>query len=137
MSLLRLVILGTGFGAFSLVKHLQSDYAVTIVSPRNHFLFTPLLPSTTVGTLEFRSIIEPIRHARKNIDFYHATAKELDIARRAIECEGVGDGYLFTVEYDVLVIAVGAVSNTFNIPGVEQHALFLKEPTLSVQISPA
>ena len=36
-------------------------YDVVIVSPRNHFLFTPLLPSTTVGTIEFRSIIEPIR----------------------------------------------------------------------------
>jgi NADH:ubiquinone reductase (non-electrogenic) len=127
MSLPRLVVLGTGFGAFSLVKHLQNDYAITIVSPRNHFLFTPLLPSTTVGTLEFRSIIEPIRHARKNIDFYHASAKGLDIGRKAVECEGVSDGYIFTVGYEILVVAIGAVSNTFNVPGVSQHALFLKE----------
>lgn len=32
----------------------KERYDVTVVSPRNHFLFTPLLPSTTVGTLEFR-----------------------------------------------------------------------------------
>lgn len=31
-------------------------------SPRNHMLFTPLLASTTVGTLEFRSIAEPVRY---------------------------------------------------------------------------
>jgi NADH:ubiquinone reductase (non-electrogenic) len=123
----RLVVLGTGFGAFNLVKHLKDDYGVTVVSPRNHFLFTPLLPSTTVGTLEFRSIIEPIRHARKDIQFYHAIAKGLDAEQRILQCEGVNDRHAFPVGYDILVIAVGAVSNTFNVPGVAEHALFLKE----------
>ena len=127
MSRPRLLILGTGFGAFNLIKHLSRDYPVTVVSPRNHFLFTPLLPSTTVGTLEFRSIIEPIRHARKDIEFYHAIATDLDAQRQVVGCEGSMDGYPFTVAYDVLVIAVGAVSNTFNVPGVAEHALFLKE----------
>jgi NADH:ubiquinone reductase (non-electrogenic) len=123
----RFVVLGTGFGAFNLVKHLKDDYGVTVVSPRNHFLFTPLLPSTTVGTLEFRSIIEPIRHARKDIQFYHAIAKGLDAEQRILQCEGVNDRHAFPVGYDILVIAVGAVSNTFNVPGVAEHALFLKE----------
>src|SRR5437867_4379873 len=117
----RLVILGTGFGAFNLVKHLKDDYEVTIISPRNHFLFTPLLPSTTVGTLEFRSIIEPIRHARKNVRFYHAIADGLDTEKHIVRCEGVGNGHCFSVVYDILVVAVGAVSNTFNVPGVAEH----------------
>lgn len=30
------------------------------VSPRNHMVFTPLLASTCVGTLEFRSVAEPV-----------------------------------------------------------------------------
>ena len=127
ISLPRLVILGTGFGAFNLIKHLRKDYTVTVVSPRNHFLFTPLLPSTTVGTLEFRSIIEPIRHARKDVDFYHATATDLDLQQQTVSCQGSMDAHPFTVGYDILVIAVGAVSNTFNVPGVAEHALFLKE----------
>lgn len=123
----HLVVLGTGFGAFNLVKHLKDDYAITVVSPRNHFLFTPLLPSTTVGTLEFRSIIEPIRHARKDIEFYHAIAKSIDTQRNVVACDGLAEGHAFTVSYDTLVIAVGAVSNTFNVPGVAEHSLFLKE----------
>ena len=127
MPLPRLVVLGTGFAAFNLVKHLKDDYRITVVSPRNHFLFTPLLPSTTVGTLEFRSIIEPIRHARQDVQFYHAWAKVLDPRTRVLQCEGVGSGHPFTVEYDVLVVAVGAVTNTYNVPGVKDHALFLKE----------
>ncbi len=127
MSLPRLVVLGTGFGAFNLVKHLKNDYDITVVSPRNHFLFTPLLPSTTVGTIEFRSIIEPIRHAREDIRFYHAFAKELDTKHQSILCKAATDGHEFSLQYDALVIAVGAVSNSFGVPGVNEYALFLKE----------
>jgi NADH:ubiquinone reductase (non-electrogenic) len=123
----RLIILGTGFGAFNVVKHLGTAFEVTVVSPRNHFLFTPLLPSTTVGTIEFRSIIEPIRHARRGLRFYHATADALDPARRVVRCTGIGDRASFELPYDILVIAVGAVSNTFHVPGVAEHALFLKD----------
>ena len=82
----RLVVLGTGFGAFNLVKGLHRDYDITVISPRNHFLFTPLLPSTTVGTIEFRSIIAPIRHARKNLRFYWAMAIGLDARRKVVQC---------------------------------------------------
>jgi NADH:ubiquinone reductase (non-electrogenic) len=127
MPLPRLVVLGTGFAAFNLIKHLKHDYDVTVVSPRNHFLFTPLLPSTTVGTIEFRSIIEPIRHARNNVRFFHAEAHEVDTQQQLVRCRGVSDKHEFQVDYDILVIAVGAISNTFNVPGVVEYALFLKE----------
>lgn len=51
----RLVILGTGWGSYSVLRKVDKKlYDVIVVSPRNHFLFTPLLCSTTVGTLEFR-----------------------------------------------------------------------------------
>ena len=41
----KLVILGTGWASISVLKHIDRDkYDVTIISPRNYFLFTPLLP---------------------------------------------------------------------------------------------
>lgn len=56
----RIVVLGTGWAGFNLVRNLKSDIEgspeVRVVSPSNHFVFTPLLPSTAVGTLEFRCI---------------------------------------------------------------------------------
>ncbi len=33
----------------------------------------------------------------------------------------------FDMKYDILVVAVGSENNTFNTPGVEEHAHFLKE----------
>jgi NADH:ubiquinone reductase (non-electrogenic) len=49
----RLVVLGSGWGAISLVKALPADisdsYEVVVVSPRNYFLYTPLLPACATG----------------------------------------------------------------------------------------
>ena len=126
----KVVVLGTGFAALSFMRLLDKRaYDLVVVSPRNHFLFSPLLPSTTVGTIEFRSIIEPIRTALKSgtFTYYQAQAEGIDTTTRLLTCRGVHDGESFLLSYNHLVIAVGAVSATFGVPGVEEHALLLKE----------
>lgn len=124
----RLAILGSGFASLSLVKRINlSSYKIAIISPRNHFLFTPLLPSTTVGTIEFRSIIEPIRTSRNDLGYYQAKCVSIEPGKNIARCETIQSGEVFDLEYDQIVIAVGAVNNTFGIPGVEKFALFLKE----------
>ncbi len=123
----KLVILGTGFAGFSLLKKLdQRLYDLTVISSRNHFLFTPLLPSSTVGTVEFRSIIEPIRRACKGVRFFQGSARELDTANKWVRFVSTLGQETFDVAYDILIIAVGAKVNTFGIPGVTENALFLK-----------
>jgi len=42
--------------------HRRSKYEVIMVSPRNYFLYTPLLPAVATGTMEERSIVEPVRN---------------------------------------------------------------------------
>jgi len=124
----RLVILGTGFGGFSVVKKINLKlFDAAVVSPRNHFLFTPLLPSTTVGTIEFRSIIEPVRSARPEVTYYHASCVGIDRKKRLVRCQGVMDNRGFSIPYDYLVVAVGSQSATYGVPGVREHALFLKD----------
>jgi NADH:ubiquinone reductase (non-electrogenic) len=57
----RVVVLGSGWAGCRLMKGLDPHiYDIVCVSPRNHMVFTPLLASTCVGTLEFRSVAEPI-----------------------------------------------------------------------------
>ena len=125
-----LVILGTGWGGYSLLKNIDKKlFDVIVISPRNHFLFTPLLASTTVGTLEFRSIIEPVRNTKFRDDhhFQLAEAIELHADKHIVVCESVLNNKKYEISYDKLAIAVGAKSNTFNVPGVEKYAFFLKE----------
>lgn len=126
----KLVILGTGWGSYSVLKNVDKKlFDVIVVSPRNHFLFTPLLASTTVGTLEFRSIIEPVRNSgfRNEHHFHLSYAREVDVERQLVHCESALDpGKRYEVSYDILVIGVGAVPNDFGIAGVKDYAYFLK-----------
>ena len=107
-----------------------SKFDLTVISPRNHFIFTPLLPSAAVGTLEFRCIQEPIRTI-KNLHFYQAKARALDVKNQVITCQNhFKQEKVFEVPYDYLVMSNGAMTNTFNTPGVnygENNVYFLKD----------
>ncbi|KAH6788934.1 dehydrogenase B4 [Perilla frutescens var. hirtella] len=133
----KVVVLGTGWAGTSFLKGLKDpSYEVQVVSPRNYFAFTPLLPSVTNGTVEARSIVEPIRNIvrKKNFDvqFREAECYKIDTQNKKVHCRSNQENNLggteeFTVDYDYLVIAMGARSNTFNTPGVVEHTHFLKE----------
>ncbi|KAJ5985779.1 hypothetical protein N7522_012975 [Penicillium canescens] len=131
-----LVILGTGWGSVSLLKKIDTEnYNVVVVSPRNYFLFTPLLPSCTTGLIEHRSIMEPIRnilrHKKASVKFYEAEATKIDYEKRVVyisdDSEIKGDIAHTEVPFDMLVIGVGAENATFGIPGVRENSCFLKE----------
>ena len=65
----KVVVLGTGWAGTSFLKNLKDpSYEVQVISPRNYFAFTPLLPSVTVGTVEPRSIVEPIRKLVRKVN---------------------------------------------------------------------
>ncbi|KAJ4729894.1 External alternative NAD(P)H-ubiquinone oxidoreductase [Melia azedarach] len=133
----RVVVLGTGWAGTSFLKDLDvSSYDVQVVSPRNYFAFTPLLPSVTCGTVEARSIAEPVRNIIKKrngeIEFLEAECVKIDAANQKVFFKSNIDNNLvgprdFSLEYDYLVIAVGAQVNTFNTPGVLENCHFLKE----------
>jgi len=118
----RVVILGTGWGGFRLARDLnRRKLDVSVVSPRNHFLFTPLLPSTTVGTLEFRCVQEPVRTIA-GIHYHQARADSIDLSEKHVRCtdvyrHGEGEPISFRLPFDKLVVAVGTKSNTFGVPG--------------------
>lgn len=62
----HIIVLGTGWGAASFLKSIDCNkYDVTVISPRNYFVFTPMLAGASVGTVEFRSITEPVREVRE------------------------------------------------------------------------
>lgn len=152
----KVVVLGTGWASVKYAQNIDTTkFDVTVVSPRNFFLFTPFLPATVVGTVEPRSIVEPIRSlleydarpfTRKIKDrisgiskeqfqrckFLEAAAIDIDYENNKVKCADISEFVgasddSFELEYDQLVIAVGATSNTFGTPGVKENAIFLKE----------
>ncbi|MBW0486310.1 hypothetical protein O181_026025 [Austropuccinia psidii MF-1] len=125
----KLVIIGGGWGAMGLINSLETDrYHVVVIAPDNFNLFTPLLPSATVGTVETRSLIEPLRKllARIRGQYLQACAVDVDFGERLVEVKSDNvNEESFYVPYDKLVISVGSVSNTHGVPGL-QHSYQLK-----------
>ncbi|KAG9768012.1 NADH-ubiquinone oxidoreductase subunit, partial [Aureobasidium melanogenum] len=127
----KLVILGTGWGSVAMLKELNpGDYHVTVVSPENYFLFTPMLPSATVGTLELRSLVEPVRRIVNRLrgHFLRARAVDVEFSEKLVEVAEIdanGQERHFYLPYDKLVIGVGSTTNPHGVKGLE-NCNFLK-----------
>jgi NADH dehydrogenase FAD-containing subunit len=135
------VVIGTGWGGARCVKNIDPKLCnMAVLSQRNHMVFTPLLPQTCTGTLEFRSICEPIVRVQPALAhepnvFLRTMVYDVDFQNQYVKCMTVGvlgsseqvPVRPFNFHYDYLVLGHGARPNTFNIPGVEDHAFFLRE----------
>jgi len=140
----NIVILGTGWGAAAFLKSIDTDkFDVTVISPRNYFVFTPMLAGASVGSVDFKSITEPIREINNNVRYLEAAATDIDpttntISCIAIVCEGNScETKEFDVNYDRLLFSVGAQTTTFGTPGVEEYCNYLKQVGDAQQIKNA
>lgn len=81
------------------------------------------------------SIMEPVRnflrHKKTAVKFYEAEATKIDYEKKIVyisdDSEVKGSVTQTEVPFDMLVVGVGAENATFGIPGVREHASFLKE----------
>jgi NADH:ubiquinone reductase (non-electrogenic) len=124
-------VLGSGWGSLSFSSSVDTNkYDVKVISPRNYFLFSPLLSHGAVGKLHDFAIKETFRHAlaradRADVQFAEAECTKIDPNAKTVTCRR-SDGSMFEESYDKLVIAVGAAQNTFGVSGVHQYCNFFK-----------
>jgi NADH dehydrogenase len=125
----RVVILGGGFGGVSAARRFEQLLPwtpwldVTLVSQRNHLLFTPMLAEAAAGSVEAGNVGVPLRAACPRTRFRRAEVLGVDPDRRVVHLRR-GDA-LETLPYDHLVLALGAVPNFRDLPGVAANALTL------------
>lgn len=80
-----------------------------------------------------RKTFPTLSQINREAAYLEGTATEVDIANKRLVCESVVCGgnscdiQAFTVDYDRLVVTIGAQTNTFGIPGVREHCNFLKQ----------
>ena len=133
----RVVIIGGGFAGISVAKRLVPYGAkvldITVIDERPAHVYTPWL-------YEVASAVTPkdgganIGRARSAADipykklpgfhrvrFRNEHVESIDKSAKQVVCKG-GQ----TIPYDILVVAVGATSFDFGVPGVKTHALSLK-----------
>lgn len=124
----KIVILGAGFGGLytflNLRKLLSPKKAdITIINRTNYFLFTPLLHEVATGGLAHHQVVEAIRSItyKRGATVHVADVQAVDTKNKVVQTT-VGP-----VSYDILVVATGAQTVFYNIPGAAEHGMILKD----------
>lgn len=136
MAKTRVVILGGGFAGVATARELEragkSEVDVTLVSRQNFMLFTPMLPEVATGSLDAQDIMQPLRSTQdrrnggRSSRFELGEAIGLDVSDRTVTVRHPLTHESKLIEYDELVLAVGATESTMGVVGVEKFALPLR-----------
>ncbi len=128
----RIVVLGAGFGGLEFCKRVSAaGCQVTLVDRQNHHLFQPLLYQVATAGLSAPEIAQPIRSIlrdRANVRVLMDEVVRIDPAAKVVECK------MHRLEYDTLVVALGARSAYFGNDKWAANSLGLKTLSEAVKI---
>jgi NADH dehydrogenase FAD-containing subunit len=121
----RVVVVGGGFGGIHAVKALRRTHAqVILIDRHNHHVFQPLLYQVATSILSPADIASPLRQVfrrQRNVIVAQAEVVGVDASRRLVHIGGER-----SLEYDYLVLAMGAQSSYFGHDEFADHAPALK-----------
>ena len=133
----RILVLGGGFGGLATAERLDrifrydDDVDITLINDTNFLLYTPMLADIAGGTIEPRYAVPPLRKfLRKKARFQEATIQAIDVPAQKVRvtyAKGDWDEWQGDVDYDYLVIALGAVTNFKHAAGAGTYAVGLKD----------
>lgn len=120
----RIVIVGGGFGGLQLARKLSNaDYQIVLIDKNNYHQFQPLFYQVATSGLEPSTISFPFRKVfqkNKNIHIRLAEVKGIRPEKNQL------DSSIGIVDYDYLVIAIGADTNFFGNKKMMQLAYPMK-----------
>lgn len=135
----KIVIVGGGAGGLELASKLGRKLGpdvVTLVDSRLTHIWKPSLHEVAAGTLDVHAegvSYQMLAHDN-NFTFVYGSMTQLNKADKKIVISEVfadnGNSLIpeRVIDYDYLVMAVGSVSNYFNVPGAAQHTISLNGP---------
>jgi len=139
----RILILGGGFGGVYAALHLERllarepEVEICLVSRDNFFLFTPMLHEIAASDLEITNIVNPLRKLLRRVKVFVGEVDQIDLPnKRVVVSHGHYDydNHSHRLEYDHLVLALGSITNFFNLPGLADLALAMKSLPDAIQL---
>ncbi|HEY2225957.1 NAD(P)/FAD-dependent oxidoreductase [Actinomycetospora sp.] len=130
----RIVVVGAGFAGLECVKHLEStlrteidqgEVEVVVVSPNDYMLYLPLLPQVASGVITTQAVTVSLPRAIKRAHRLPGSVVGVDLERSTCIVRKIS-GDVVDLPYDRLVLAPGSVTRKFDIPGLDEHALGMK-----------
>lgn len=127
-----IVIVGSGFTGFTCARRLarilrrrHAPVDVTIISPVDYMLYTPLLPDVAGGVVDARFVAVPLANTLKGVRAVRGRVDGVDFAQRTLTyCDPEERPH--RMSWDRLVLTPGSVTRLFDVPGIATHALGLK-----------
>ena len=115
----KILILGGGFGGLFTALDLAGAGEITLVSDEDHFTFKPMLYEYLSGEVEawhiapnYEELLDGVRILRGDVTAIDLNARSVKVARRNA-----------SLDYDVLVLALGANTNYWGVAGAEEFTL--------------
>ncbi|OSN01661.1 NADH dehydrogenase [Lonsdalea populi] len=138
----KIVIVGGGAGGLELATSLghklgrKNKAEITLVDRNSSHLWKPLLHEVATGSLDDdMDSLSYLAHASNHdYQFQMGTLTGINREQKEIELAEIrndaGEQLVAarTLQYDILVVALGSTSNDFGTPGVKEHCIFLDNP---------
>src|ERR1051325_9677168 len=119
MSKPKIVILGGGFGGIFTALEIGGTGDVTLVNDADHFVFTPMLYEYLSGEVEAWHIAPKYSELLDDsVHLVQSAATEVDLKSQTVTLANQQ-----TLNYDVLVLALGGVTNYVGVEGAEENSL--------------
>ncbi|HEY0080167.1 MAG TPA: NAD(P)/FAD-dependent oxidoreductase [Pyrinomonadaceae bacterium] len=116
----RIVIVGGGFGGLFTALGVANMGEVSLICPEDHFLHTPMLYEYLSGEVEAWHIAPHYTELLdERVGFVQGAVTEIDFEAREVSVAG----RVRRIGYDVLVLAVGGVTNFWGIEGAERYSM--------------
>jgi demethylphylloquinone reductase len=116
----KILVIGGGHGGLFTALELAGSGEVTLVSDTDYFCFKPLLYEYLSGEVEAWHIAPYYKELfDEEIEFIKSTVENINFTAHSVKLSTRKDA----INYDVLVFAVGGVTNFWNVKGAEDFAL--------------
>jgi NADH:ubiquinone reductase (H+-translocating) len=128
----KIIIAGGGFAGLYAAMHFDKglarrpDVEVTLISRDNFILFTPMLHEVAAGDLYPGDIVNPLRRILRHVKVVEADVQSVDLQKRLVRSTGGLAEHELNFEFDHVLLALGSETNFFNMQGVQDWAVTMK-----------